>query len=71
MEHPGASPSPIQGKPIIYGTVHGAVGKHNALGLVYLPNVLSGDCILRGKHVQMKSTEVLNPRCGFITCALV
>jgi DNA damage-binding protein 1 len=26
MEHPGASPSPIQGKPIIYGSVHGAVG---------------------------------------------
>jgi DNA damage-binding protein 1 len=26
MEHPGASASPIQGKPIIYGSVHGAVG---------------------------------------------
>ena len=28
MEHPGASPSPIQGKPILYGTVHGAVGEN-------------------------------------------
>ena len=25
-EHPGTSPSPIQGKPILYGSVHGAVG---------------------------------------------
>lgn len=27
MEHPGGSPFPIHGKPILYGTVHGAVGK--------------------------------------------
>ena len=26
MEHLGSSPSPIQGKPILYGSVHGAVG---------------------------------------------
>ena len=26
MEHPGSSPSPIQGKPLLYGTVHGAIG---------------------------------------------
>jgi len=27
MEHPGSSPSPIQGKPLLYGTVHGAIGR--------------------------------------------
>ena len=26
MEHPGASPSPIIGKPILYGGVHGTIG---------------------------------------------
>ena len=26
MEHPGSSPSPIQGRPLLYGTVHGAIG---------------------------------------------
>ena len=26
MEHPGSSPSPIQGKTLLYGTVHGAIG---------------------------------------------
>ncbi len=26
MEHPGSGPSPIQGKPLLFGTVHGAIG---------------------------------------------
>ena len=29
MEHPGAAPSPIQGKPLLYGTVHGAIGEYS------------------------------------------
>ena len=45
MEHPGASASPIQGKPIIYGSVHGAVGKliihvHVLLSWVYTASKL-------------------------------
>jgi DNA damage-binding protein 1 len=35
MEHPGASPSPIQGKPIIYGSVHGAVGTQSSQHRIY------------------------------------
>ena len=26
MEHPGSGPAPIQGKPLLYGTVHGSIG---------------------------------------------
>ena len=26
MEHPGSGPSPIQGKPLLFGTVHGSIG---------------------------------------------
>ncbi len=26
MEHPGSGPSPILGKPLLFGTVHGAIG---------------------------------------------
>ena len=27
MDHPGSTPSLLQGKPILFGTVHGAIGK--------------------------------------------
>ena len=27
MDHPGSSLSPFQGKPLLYGTVTGAIGK--------------------------------------------
>ena len=42
-EHPGTSPSPIQGKPILYGSVHGAVGMatHTYLSIyLYLSNLV-------------------------------
>ncbi len=26
MDHPGSGPSPILGKPLLFGTVHGAIG---------------------------------------------
>ena len=40
-EHPGTSPSPIQGKPILYGSVHGAVGiaTHTYVS-IYLSNLV-------------------------------
>ena len=36
MEHLGSSPSPIQGKPILYGSVHGAVGTYMYIVCVYM-----------------------------------
>ena len=39
MDHPGANPSLLQGKPLLFGTVHGAIGTFYLL--VYYWHIIS------------------------------
>ena len=40
MDHPGSSASVLQGKPLLYGTVHGAIGIHYTTTVLLLMYML-------------------------------
>ena len=51
MDHPGSSQSVLQGKPILFGTVHGAIGRWYRAIYRYVHKAIGGGMLYIGTYM--------------------